>query len=194
MRRLRRLLPYATALGAALLLAATVRAVALSPCRIMSASMEPGLHAGDWVLVNRLAYGLRLPSTDAMLLHWDTPARGDIVVFRATSGGTYVKRVIGLPGEMVEIRDKRVLVDGKALEESYAVYRDPRNMPVRDSLHPVLVPRNEVFVLGDNRDRSTDSRFRGFVHRDKILGRAVLIYWSSGGADMYWERIGRVVH
>lgn len=193
MRLAKGLMPYLTAFVAALALAVAVRAVVVSPCRIMSGSMEPTLLTGDWVLVNELAYGLRLPFMDGPVLDWAEPKRGDIIVFRAASGGTFVKRVVGLPGELVEIRDKRVLVGGKALDEPYATFRDPRTMPVRDSLHPVLVPGRQVFVLGDNRDRSTDSRFRGFVHEDKILGRATVVYWSASGDSVRWKRMGTLV-
>ena len=133
-------------------------------------SMEPNLHNSELVLVDKLAY----------LFH--PPTRGDIVVFAAPPepGQDYVKRIIGLPGDMVTVRDTTVIVDGVTLNESYIAAQNQGTPPGAHLIHNLVVPPNDYFVLGDNRAVSSDSRIWGFVPRQNIIGRAALVYWPLG--------------
>ena len=133
-----------------------------------------------------------------------SPDRGDIIVFMFPEDETkdFIKRVIGLPGDRVEVRDKNVYINGQPLSEPYTQHVDPAVLPhqvqPRDNLGPLTVPSDSYFVMGDNRDQSLDSRFWGYVKREKIKGKAFLIYWSwdSRGdlAHMVrWERIAKLI-
>jgi signal peptidase I len=155
--------------------------------KLPSASMEPTLLIGDHILVDKAA---------------STFARGDLVVFEFPPDAgkahprDYIKRIVGLPGEVIEIRNKQLFVNGRQLEEPYSVHREAATLAAasgpRDFFGPVTVPDDSYFVLGDNRDRSYDSRFWGFVQREKLYGRVVSIYWSWNRrqAKVRWERIG----
>ena len=158
---------------------------------IPSASMMPTLQEKDYILVPKFLYGLRLPLLDDVLLGWRAPKRGDIVVFRrdtqrgseAPGGKTLVKRVVALEGDIIEILDGQVYLNGIALAEPYTHGSDSG----RAGYHfgPYRVPKDKVFVLGDNRDNSEDSRFwtDPFVSTTHILGRAVIVYWSAAERD-----------
>lgn len=185
----------------ALAVALVVRGLVLQAYKIPSGSMLPTLQLGDYVLVNPLAYGLRLPLLGGWLLRWRNPRPGDVVVFASPKDPTqdYVKRVAAVAGELVEIRDKRLLVDGRARAVPSAYFADAAghvqlNGP-RDNFGPAPVPTGQLFVLGDNRDQSFDSRFWGFVDVQDVLGRAFLVYWSVDGEDGWirWERLGAMV-
>lgn len=159
--------------------------------KIPTGSMIDNLLIGDHIIVNKFAYGPA--SWESSLFPHRPIRRGDIVVFRFPGNPRvdYVKRVIALPGEIVHIRDKRVYVNDALLPEPYVVHEDPRTyrrsmaLPeqyrARDQFGPFEVPLGEYFVLGDNRDRSDDSRFWGTVKRELIKGRAFMIYWSYRG-------------
>jgi signal peptidase I len=184
----------------ALVLGALLRGVALQASKIPSASMLPTLQIGDYVLVQPLRYGLRLP-WGGWLLRWASPQPGDVVVFShpREPSQDFVKRVVAVGGERVEIRDKRLLVDGVPRDIPGAVFIEGREgVPmheVRDNFGPVWVPPGHVFVLGDNRDQSVDSRFWGFVSVDDVRGKANRIYWSMDADDGWvrWERAGTAV-
>jgi len=175
-------------LALAVLLALLLRTMVVSPCMVSSGSMQPTLLPGDWTLVNRVAYGLTPPFLQTPLILWAVPKPGDVVLFRSGGGGTFVKRVVALPGDMVEMREKRLYVNGRLQDEPYAVHQDSELKPVRDDLRPVTVPPGKLFVLGDNRDRSSDSRFRGFVDVRDVAGQVVMVYWSRGARGMRWDR------
>ena len=169
--------------------------------KIPSGSMLPTLQVGDYVLVNPLAYGLRLPLFGGWLLRWRQPQPGDVVVFVSPKDPTqdYVKRVAAVAGELVEIRDKQLFVDGqpRAVRTAYfagAAEHVQLSVP-RDTFCPTPVPTGQLFVLGDNRDQSFDSRFWGFVDVRDVLGKAFLVYWSVDGEDGWirWERLGAMV-
>ena len=160
---------------------------------IPSGSMEDTLLVGDHLIVNRYMFGLGA-GRPGLLLPARTPRRGDVVVFRSPEdpGIDLVKRLIGLPGDSVELRQKRLLVNGKGVhDEGFAVHKDSRvgsersaasyQLYRRDNFGPVTVPPDQYFFLGDNRDHSYDSRYWGAVPRHYIKGRAFLIYWSYGG-------------
>ncbi len=164
-------------------------AFVLQAFKIPSGSMIDNLLIGDHIVVNKFAYG---PGNGgrlaAALFPFREVRRGDIVVFRYPSdlSVNYVKRVIGLPGDTIEIRDKIVYIDGRPLDEPYVIHLDPLVIPdkpllsmkVRDQFGPVVIPDGQYFMMGDNRDRSSDSRYWGTVSRGLIKGRAFMVYWS----------------
>ena len=196
---------YAESLLIAAAIALLVRGFVVQAFRIPSGSMEPTLLVGDHLLVSRLSYEMKLPFTDIVLLDLGKPKRGDVVVFRYPEDRSkdFIKRVIGVGGDTVQIRDKVVYVNGQRLKDSHASFQDkaviPGNLSPRDNFGPVTVPRDSFFVMGDNRDRSYDSRFWGFVKKDDLIGRALVLYFSLNGRPddllhvVRWERIGEVI-
>jgi signal peptidase I len=176
-------------LFAAVLFALFARTFLFQAFAVPSPSMEKNVLAGDRLLVNRFVYAPASPPL-ARLLPGRRVRRGDVVVFRFPEDPRrdFIKRVVGLPGETIAIRDRAVSVDGRTLEEPYAFYADDRIWPDdpsvpedrrrRDQLAPVRVPDGAYFVMGDNRDDSSDSRAWGPVPRENLLGRALLVYWS----------------
>lgn len=170
---------------------------------IPTSSMENTLLVGDYLLVNKSLYGAELPGTDITLPAIRDPSRGEVVVFRPPHdpGRSYVKRVVGVPGDTLEMKHKLLLVNGVAQDEGYARYLDRRGdaihpsmawqsdhlvaahprqayAPTRDTWGPLIVPRGKYFVLGDNRDNSEDSRYWGFVGREDIRGKPWIVYLS----------------
>jgi signal peptidase I len=166
----------------AVIIALLIRTFIVQAFKIPSGSMEPTLLVGDHLLVNKFVYGLQVPFTEKKLFVFRQPERGDIIVFRYPVDGRkdFIKRVVGLPGETIEIRQKKVYINGEPYHNPHAVFRDPQvlDQVPRDNFGPVTVPPDSVFVMGDNRDRSYDSRFWGFVDYGKIRGKAMIIYWS----------------
>ncbi|HEV8238481.1 MAG TPA: signal peptidase I [Thermoanaerobaculia bacterium] len=159
---------------------------------IPSGSMENTLLIGDHLAVNRYIYGPTASALERKLLPAREPRRGDIVVFRSVERPSedLVKRLIGLPGDVIDVRNKQVFVNGQAFDQPYAIYKDPLIGAVtslhpkriaRDQFGPYRVPPDSYFVMGDNRDESYDSRFWGPLPRTYLKGRANLIYWSYGG-------------
>ena len=193
---------YAESIVFALLLALFIRSFIVQAFKIPSGSMIPTLQVGDHILVNKLTYGIRSPFWDSYLLHFKEPQRGDVVVFIFPEDRSkdFIKRVVGIEGDLVEIRNKKVYVNGKPLEDPHAHFEgDPPErgiMNIRDDYGPRRVPDNHIFVMGDNRDRSYDSRYWGFVDLNDVKGRAFLIYWSWDGTDRWvrWERIGSLIY
>jgi signal peptidase I len=183
-----------------LVIALFLRGFVIEAFKIPSASMLPTLQMGDFVLVNKLSSGVRIPGTRRWLFWRGGPQPGDVIVYtdRHDPAQTYVKRVIAVAGEVVEIRDKQVLVNGAPREVSTA-YVTPGGTAQpdspRDNFGPARVPRRRVFVLGDNRDQSVDSRYTGFVDARDVKGTAVLVYWSADSDDGWvrWERLGKLV-
>lgn len=176
-----------------------LRASVVEAFKIPSLSMFPTLRIGDHILVSKLSYGLRLPLMTDSLFLFDTPKRQDIVVFTRPdepetsedeSSINIIKRVIGLPGDTVEVRGTKVFINGEPLDEPYARWQD-HGIP-DGYFGPDKVPDGHVFLLGDNRDRSKDSRFwkEPFLDIYRIKGRALFIYWSWDSLD----RIGTVLH
>jgi signal peptidase I len=148
-----------------------VRPVVASPFYVGSESMVPTLKVWDRVLINKLAYDL------------EEPRRGDIVLFESPDGGEepLIKRVVGLPGDRLELRDGDLFINGERMEESYLV-RKPcaRGMPKTCSFGPKTVPQNHVFMMGDNRTNSLDSRFFGPVPEENLIGEALFRFWPPG--------------
>ena len=186
----------------ALLLAFIIRAFVVQAFKIPSGSMLETLQIGDHLLVTKFAYDVRLPSniwldtTDGkVLMQTGDPERGDIIVFKfpEDENKDFIKRVIALPGDTIEIKDKAVFINGEEINEPYVRHTRHGNEPIRDNFGPFVVPANEYFVMGDNREGSYDSRWWGTVKREKIVGRALVIYWSWGSiTDVRFDRIGTI--
>lgn len=193
---------YVEAIAMALLLALFIRTFIVQAFKIPSGSMIPTLVIGDHILVNKLAYGIRIPFVEDYAVEFQTAKRGDVIVFIFPEDRSkdFIKRVIAVGGETVEIRSKKVYVNGKPIQDPHAHF-EGSEMPGagalanQDDFGPKIVPENHVFVLGDNRDRSHDSRFWGFVNTDDIRGKAFLIYWSWDGTDRWvrWERLSNLI-
>ena len=192
---------YTEALLVALLLALFIRSFIVQAFKIPSGSMLTTLQVGDHILVNKFLYGLRLPyPIDLPIVQWGHPQRGDVIVFAypKDSSKDFIKRVVAVGGDMVEIRHKKLFINGQPADDPYATFAEAgqeRPGP-RDNVGPIHVPANRLFVMGDNRDHSHDSRFWGFVDVHDVKGKAFLIYWSWDGADRWvrWERLGSLIH
>jgi signal peptidase I len=201
---------YTEAIVIAILLALVIRAFVVQAFKIPSGSMKSTLLIGDHILVNKFWYGIKLPILNKELIHFANPQRQDIVVFRypVDPSKDFIKRVIGLPGDTVQIRDKKVFVNDQPLVEPYAVHSDNRILPAsaspRDNMGATVVPPNDLFVMGDNRDESYDSRFWKFVDIGELKGKAFIIYWSWNSEGEWtlnpsegylrWNRIGKWLH
>jgi signal peptidase I len=194
---------YAEAIAIAVLLALVIRTVIVQAFTIPSGSMMDTLLVGDYILVNKFLYGPEIPLVD-----WHTPAlrdphRGDIIVFKYPQDEKrdFIKRIIGTPGDEVQVKGHQVLVNGKALVEPYvkpiesSYTRSASYCGYAYGCEPTRVPADSYFVMGDNRDNSQDSRYWGFVKRDKIKGKAFLIYWSwdSDRHWLRWWRLGKYI-
>ncbi len=193
-----RLREYVEAFLVALLIALVVRTLVIQAFKIPSGSMENTLLVGDHIFVNKFLYGYHIPYTKGRVLEFRQPKEGDIIVFEFPEDPSkdFIKRVVGTPGDTVEIRNKTVYVNGRPLHEKYVRYADgpaAEGFPAaRDNLSPVKVPPNKLFVMGDNRDRSYDSRFWGFVDMDKVVGKALFIYFSvDWNRDIRWYEVWR---
>ena len=196
---------YAEALIIAVLLALVIRTFVVQAFKIPSGSMLPTLQIGDHILVNKFIY------------YFQPIRRGEVIVFKFPQDETrdFIKRVVGLPGETLEIRGKQVLINGTPLDEPYAVYGDwpASRLGEREHLGPIVIPPDRLFMMGDNRDHSMDSRVWGFLDVHKVKGKAFIVYFSvrsddipynSALASVYyvvshpvmirWSRIGHLVH
>ena len=191
---------YVEAIVIALLLALVIRTFVVQAFKIPSGSMIPTLLIGDHILVNKFIYGIKIPFTEKKVLMFNKPERGDVIVFKYPENPQkdFIKRVIAVEGETIEEKDKIVYVNGKILNEPYAHHYDrylrPGGHDPRDTFGPVTVPEDKVFVMGDNRDQSYDSRYWGFVDLNDIRGEAFIIYWSWDTNDwVRFNRIGRLI-
>ncbi|NPA49518.1 MAG: signal peptidase I [Thermodesulfobacteria bacterium] len=196
-----KLLDWAKTILFALLLALFIRTFFVQAFKIPSGSMIPTLLIGDHILVNKFIYGVRNPITRDLWIKGKEPQRRDVIVFIFPKNRKldFIKRVIGLPGEVVEIRNKKVFINGVPLEEPYVQHTDPNILPreisPRDNFGPVKVPPGHLFVMGDNRDQSHDSRFWGFVPIRDVKGKAFIIYfsWDREHFRIRWHRIGKII-
>ena len=185
----------------AIVIALFIRTFVVQAFKIPSGSMKQTLKIGDHILVNKFIYGVKIPYLHKTLIPIEDPKRGDIVVFRypVDPDKDFIKRVIGIPGDVIEIRDKKLYLNGKRVNHDYGIHTDPRilgeNVRPRDNFGPVTVPPHSLFVMGDNRDESYDSRFWGYVDYKAILGKAFIIYWSwdKENFGVRWGRIGRIL-
>ncbi|WP_440995567.1 signal peptidase I [Arhodomonas sp. SL1] len=199
-----------------ILVVLVIRSFIAEPFRIPSGSMIPTLLPGDFILVNKFAYGLRLPVAHAKFLEVGEPERGDVVVFRYPEDPSqdYIKRVVGLPGDEIRYEDKRLYVNGEVMaQDSLKDYRDDPTVSVREEdldgfRHRILVhenapgrdfeyqvPERSYFAMGDNRDRSSDSRFWGPVPEENLVGEAFLVWlsWDMDNGGLHWRRIGDII-
>ncbi len=220
---------YSEAIILALLLALFLRAFIVQAFKIPSGSMKETLQIGDHLLVNKLLYrtwtkndlaemfevvpfvGRAVKGLTDLLpfdyhFRFRDVKRGDIIVFKwpRNESRDFIKRVIGLPGDVVEVRGREVLINGIPLEESYTRYDEvgrQGNFATRERFGPVRVPEGHVFMMGDNRDNSLDSRAWGFLNMDKVRGEAFIIYWSCKKAGLFclfpknvrWDRFGHLL-
>ena len=198
---------YAESLLIAFVLALFVRTFVFQAFKIPTGSMEPNLLVGDHLIVNKMIFAPTVSGVERALLPGRAVRRGDVVVFKYPEDPErdFIKRVIGLPGDRVEVRQKRVYVNEKPLQEPYAHYLDGppgtgslRSDDVREAYGPVTVPHGQYFMMGDNRDNSQDSRFWGYLPQHYVKGQALFIYFSFAEAgslsrffsDVRWGRIG----
>lgn len=181
----------------AIVIALFIRTFVVQAFKIPSGSMKPTLQIGDHILVNKFSYGIKIPYIGKVIFPVGDPQHGDIVVFKfpVDPRKDFIKRVIGAGGDVVEIQDKTVYVNGKPLNHDVGVYTDPRtiagSLKPRDNFGPITVPKGALFVMGDNRDESFDSRFWGFVPVRDVSGKAFIIYWSWD-SDEFKVRWGRL--
>ena len=186
----------------AIVIALFIRTFVVQAFKIPSGSMKPTLQVGDHILVNKFSYGIKIPYIGKVIFPVGDPQHGDIVVFKfpVDPRKDFIKRVIGAGGDVVEIQDKTVYVNGKPLNHDVGVYTDPRtiagSLKPRDNFGPITVPKGALFVMGDNRDESFDSRFWGFVPVRDVSGKAFIIYWSwdSDEFKVRWGRLAGLLH
>ena len=188
---------YGEALFVALILALVIRTFVVQAFKIPSESMVKTLLVGDHLLASKFSYGIKIPFTHSYIYKGSDPVKGDIIIFEYPNDPSvdYIKRIVGTPGDTIEVRNKQLFRNGEPVKESFIRFTEPdRIQPVRDNFGPVTVPADKYFVMGDNRDNSMDSRFWGFVDRSAIRAKAWRIYWSWGGlGDIRWDRIGKAV-
>jgi signal peptidase I len=183
----------------AVLIALFIRAFIVQAFKIPSSSMEPTLLVGDHLLVNKFIYGIRIPYTDIKLFQYKKPERGDIIVFIFPKDRRkdFIKRVIGREGERVEIIHNKIYINNKLIDDPWGHFTMPRSSI--EDYGPVKVPEDSLFVMGDNRDNSQDSRFWGFVKNNEVKGKAFIIYfsWDSNAQDLLnkirWTRFGKLI-
>ena len=193
---------YGEAILIAVVLALFIRTFVVQAFKIPSGSMKPTLLVGDHILVNKFIFGVKLPFSDITLIPVKEPERGDIVVFEFPEDPKkdFIKRVIAVAGDTVQIRNKKVYINDKPMDDPYGTHLDPHSIPGearrRDNFGPVAVPPNSLFVMGDNRDHSYDSRFWGFVNLAAVKGKAFIMYWSwdKENSGVRWRRLGRLIH
>jgi signal peptidase I len=192
---------YFESIVIAVILALFVRTWVVQAFKIPTGSMENNLLIGDHLLVNKFVFGPTASPVERILLPVREIRRGDVLVFKYPDEPErdFIKRVIGLPGETLELRNKKVYVNGQVLEEPYVHFLEPASegqeitsFDVRERYGPVRVPDDQYFVMGDNRDNSQDSRYWGFLPRSYVKGKALMIYWSyeSGREDYVETGIG----
>ena len=185
----------------AIILALFIRTFVVQAFKIPSGSMKPTLQIGDHILVNKFIYGVKIPYIDKMIIPYKNPDHGDIIVFKYPEDPDkdFIKRVVGVPGDMIKIINKKVYVNDVPIAHDLGVHSDSRilsdQINQRDNFGPVTVPADSYFVMGDNRDNSYDSRFWGFVGQQAIKGKAFIIYWSwdSDNFGVRWRRTGSLL-
>lgn len=218
------LIDYARSFFPILLIVFLLRAFLFEPFRIPSGSLEPTLLAGDFILVNKFNYGLRLPLLHNKIFNNNEPQRGDIMVFRwpPNPSVNFIKRVIGLPGDQISYVNKELFVNGERIPQEYlnehltldengsewkAIEKEENLLGVKHKIYIdqgkqsrdynyITVPHGMYFVMGDNRDDSADSRYWGFVPEKNIVGKAMWVWmsWNSTKTNVRWNRIGKSIH
>jgi signal peptidase I len=189
-------------LAIAVILALFVRTFVVQAFKIPTGSMENNLLIGDHLLVNKMVFGPGATGLERLVMPGRDIRRGDVVVFKYPEDPErdFIKRVIGLPGETLEVRDKRVYINGNRLDEPYVHYLEPpssagqynevTSYDLRERYGPVTIPAGRYFMMGDNRDNSQDSRYWGYLPREYIKGRALMIYWSYESETEDYQQTG----
>jgi signal peptidase I len=190
---------YTEAILIALVLAFIIRSFLVQAFKIPSGSMIPTLLVGDHILVNKFVFGPQVPFTKHRFLSFQKPKRGEVVVFLEPTDRKkdFIKRVIGLPGETIQVINRKVHINGEPLKEAdYVYYTNPRYVRGLDNHGPIKIPEDSYFMMGDNRENSSDSRVWGPVPFELIKGKAFVIYWSWDGPhrSVRWRRIGDIIH
>jgi signal peptidase I len=201
---------YFESIVIAVILALFVRTWVVQAFKIPTGSMENNLLIGDHLLVNKFVFGPTATGLERAVLPMHDIRRGEIIVFKYPDEPErdFIKRVIGLPGDVIELKSKKVYVNSQALDEPYVHFLTPAavgsevtSADVRENYGPVTVPPDQYFVMGDNRDNSQDSRYWGYLPRHYVKGKALMIYWSYEGADLgsiftkvRWERLLHQIH
>jgi len=201
---------YIEPIAFAILIALFIRAFIVQAFKIPSSSMEPTLLVGDHLLVNKFIYGIRIPYSDKIFgkskkfFEWKKPQRGDVIVFIFPKDRSkdFIKRVIGTEGEKVTILHNKIYINDKLIDDPWGHFTRPRSSI--EDYGPVKVPEGSLFVMGDNRDNSQDSRFWGFVNINEVKGKAFIIYFSAPNMlnvllpwtwdDIMWKRVGKLIH
>jgi len=180
---------YAEAAIIAVLLALFIRTFVVQAFKIPSGSMEPTLLVGDHILVNKFIYGVKLPFVRKTIIPIHQPRRNDVIVFIYPKDPSkdFIKRVIGLPGDRIEMLGHSIYINGKLFRDKHGVYTASPDSSTR--FGPVMVPQGHIFVMGDNRDHSYDSRFWGFVPLSSVKGKAFIVYWSWP----HWKRLFHII-
>jgi signal peptidase I len=197
-----RIIEYLEAIIIAILIAFFIRTFVVQAFKIPSGSMKPTLLIGDHLLVNKFIYGVKIPFVRKTLVSISEPKRGDVVVFIYPEDHSkdFIKRVIGISGDTIEIRNKKIFLNGLPYNDAHGVYVDdfiiPGSIQPRDNFGPFTVPKDALFTMGDNRDQSYDSRFWGVVDKKDVLGKAMIIYWSWDKEvhNVRWSRIFSLLH
>ncbi len=168
----------------AIIIATILRTFIIQAFAIPTPSMENTLLVGEHPMAIKFAYGIYNPLDKKLILQFKKPKRGDVIIFRDPTNKTtamWIKRCIAIPGDTVEMKNKDLYLNGKKLDEPYAVHKDPKVYPAmytpRDNFAPQTVPEGTIFAMGDNRDYSYDSRFWGFLPENKLRGQAAIVYW-----------------
>lgn len=214
-----KLIEYSRSFFPVFLIVLLLRSFLFEPFRIPSGSLVPTLLIGDFIAVNKFAYGLRLPVWDKKIISIGEPKKGDIAVFRWPPNPKYdfIKRVIGVPGDQVSYHNKRLTINGKEVPQTFVGYftDESSGKPVAEYIETingvthhiyvspevkaedfdVIVPKGYYFMMGDNRDNSADSRFWGFVADEYLRGKAVLVWmsWDSNTYSVRWNKIGKLI-
>ena len=200
---------YTEAIFIALLLALFIRTFFVQAFKIPSGSMKETLLIGDHILVSKFAYGTHIPNEipflniklfDDIIFFPKQPERGDIIVFKYPKDEKrdFIKRVIGIPGDLLEVRRQKIFINGKFYEDRHARHTElpsDSSLVPRDDFGPVLVPDNHLFMMGDNRENSQDSRYWGFLNINKVRGKALMIYWSWNQLESWvrFDRFGKIL-
>jgi signal peptidase I len=185
----------------AFLIAAFIISFVVQAFKIPSGSMIPTLLVGDHLFVNKFIYGVKIPYFRKTIIPVTDPKRGDVVVFIYPQDRSkdFIKRVIGTAGDKIEMKNKKLFINEQAYADPYGVYDDqtiyPAEAQPRDNFGSVIVPDNSLFVMGDNRDHSLDSRFWGFVDLKDVQGKAFILYWSWNAEEknIRWERLAKLI-
>jgi signal peptidase I len=190
---------YFESIVVAVILALFIRTFVVQAFKIPTGSMEENLLIGDHLLVNKFVFGPTASGAEQAVLPITDIKRGDVIVFKypVEPERDFIKRVIGLPGETVEVKERKIYINGTVIDDphshyllpaSSADYHEVTSFDVRERYGPVTVPANQYFVMGDNRDNSQDSRYWGFLPRENVKGKALVIYWSyESERDEYEE-------